>query len=398
MRRRVRRKKHFARSERRRLANGQPRRRTERNLLTQKGSALLCDFLKSRDHRNNHRAAFGVLVEVAAHGRADGLADLAVILAAAGRHAGYGILRELAQLLQQLLRLLDVHEAARHDLRVAQQLVVVRAHGQHDDDHAVLGEDLAVVEHDRAHVADARPVHEHLARGDGRLALHVLGRQLDDRAVLRHTDLIGLHAHALGHALVDLEHALLNYLVKQARAETPGQARTQIPYLAVVHRLDQPVEGVLVFAKNKDAAGKLGRQVKDGTMKKEYLAVCEGKIEKQGVQKFEDFLVKDGRSNTSRVVQPGTAGAKKAVLEYEVIRTQENRTLVQIHLGTGRHHQIRVQFSHAGYPLAGDAKYGAKEKGSLALCAHHLELKHPRTGKRLSFTVKPEGEIFHSFV
>ena len=118
-------------------------------------------------------------------------------------------------------------------------------------------------------------------------------------------------------------------------------------------------------------------------MKKEYLAVCEGKIEKQGVQKFEDFLVKDGRSNTSRVVQPGTAGAKKAVLEYEVIRTQENRTLVQIHLGTGRHHQIRVQFSHAGYPLAGDAKYGAKEKGSLALCAHHLELKHPRTGKRL---------------
>ena len=194
-------------------------------------------------------------------------------------------------------------------------------------------------------------------------------------------DILVVHKHA-GMAVqnarmgqMDLEHALLNYLAKQTRAETPGQARTQIPYLAVVHRLDQPVEGVLVFAKNKDAEGKLGRQVKDGTMKKEYLAVCEGKIEKQGVQKFEDFLVKDGRSNTSCVVQPGTAGAKKAVLEYEVIRTQENRTLV-----------------------AGDAKYGAKEKGSLALCAHHLELKHPRTGKRLSLTVKPEGEIFHSFV
>ena len=205
--------------------------------------------------------------------------------------------------------------------------------------------------------------------------------------LMEDNDILVVHKHA-GMAVqnarmgqMDLEHALLNYLAKQARAETPGQARTQIPYLAVVHRLDQPVEGVLVFAKNKDAAGKLGRQVKDGTMKKEYLAVCEGKIEKQGVQKFEDFLVKDGRSNTSRVVQPGTAGAKKAVLEYEVIRTQENRTLVQIHLGT-----------------AGDAKYGAKEKGSLALCAHHLELKHPRTGKRLSFTVKPEGEIFHSFV
>ena len=191
--------------------------------------------------------------------------------------------------------------------------------------------------------------------------------------LMEDNDILVVHKHA-GMAVqnarmgqMDLEHALLNYLAKQTRAETPGQARTQIPYLAVVHRLDQPVEGVLVFAKNKDAAGKLGRQVKDGTMKKEYLAVCEGKIEKQGVQKFEDFLVKDGRSNTSRVVQPGTAGAKKAVLEYEVIRTQENRTLVQIHLGTGRHHQIRVQFSHAGYPLAGDAKYGAKEIPSMAV-------------------------------
>ena len=150
--------------------------------------------------------------------------------------------------------------------------------------------------------------------------------------LMEDNDILVVHKHA-GMAVqnarmgqMDLEHALLNYLAKQTRAETPGQARTQIPYLAVVHRLDQPVEGVLVFAKNKDAAGKLGRQVKDGTMKKEYLAVCEGKIEKQGVQKFEDFLVKDGRSNTSRVVQPGTAGAKKAVLEYEVIRTQENRT------------------------------------------------------------------------
>ncbi|WP_461883581.1 RluA family pseudouridine synthase [Fusicatenibacter sp.] len=216
-------------------------------------------------------------------------------------------------------------------------------------------------------------------------------------------DILVVHKHA-GMAVqnarmgqMDLEHALLNYLAEQTRTKTPGQARTQIPYLAVVHRLDQPVEGVLVFAKKKDAAGKLGRQVQDGTMKKEYLAVCEGKMEKQGVQRLEDFLVKDARSNTSRVVQPGTAGAKKAVLEYEVVQAEENRTLVQIHLGTGRHHQIRVQFSHAGYPLAGDVKYGAKEKGSLALCAHRLELKHPRTGRLLTFTVKPESEMFDSF-
>ena len=121
-------------------------------------------------------------------------------------------------------------------------------------------------------------------------------------------------------------------------------------------------------------------------MKKEYLAVCEGKIEKQGVQKFEDFLVKDGRSNTSRVVQPGTAGAKKAVLEYEVIRTQENRTLVQIHLGTGRHHQIRVQFSHAGYPLAGDAKYGAKRErisGAVRASSRAWSIRGQANGFRL---------------
>ena len=216
-------------------------------------------------------------------------------------------------------------------------------------------------------------------------------------------DILVVHKHA-GMAVqnarmgqMDLEHALLNYLAEQARTRDAGQRRAQIPYLAVVHRLDQPVEGVLVFAKKKDAAGKLGRQVQDGTMKKEYLAVCEGAIEKRGVQKLEDFLLKDGRSNTSRVVMPGTAGAKKAVLEYEVMKTQENRTLVQIRLGTGRHHQIRVQFSHAGYPLAGDSKYGAKEKGFLGLCAYHLELNHPRNGKRLEFTVKPEGEIFAGF-
>ena len=105
-------------------------------------------------------------------------------------------------------------------------------------------------------------------------------------------------------------------------------------------------------------------------MKKEYLAVCEGKIEKQGVQKFEDFLVKDGRSNTSCVVQPGTAGAKKAVLEYEVIRTQENRTLVQIHLGTGRHHQIRVQVFPCGISAGGGCKiWGERERISGAVRA-----------------------------
>ena len=225
--------------------------------------------------------------------------------------------------------------------------------------------------------------------------------------LMEDNDILVVHKHA-GMAVqnarmgqMDLEHALLNYLAKQTRAETPGQARTQIPYLAVVHRLDQPVEGVLVFAKNKDAAGKLGRQVKDGTMKKEYLAVCEGKIEKQGVQKFEDFLVKDGRSNTSRVVQPGTAGAKKAVLEYEVIRTQENRTLVQIHLGTGRHHQIRAQLSKIGCPIKGDLKYGARRSnpdGGISLHSRAIEFTHPVRREPVRITAPvPAGDNLWAF-
>lgn len=220
---------------------------------------------------------------------------------------------------------------------------------------------------------------------------------MEDRDILVVQKHAGMAVQNARMGQMDLEHALLNELAGRAAQNPAGNTRMQIPYLAVVHRLDQPVEGVLVFAKNKEAAGKLGRQVQDGTMKKEYLAVCEGKMEKQGVRKLENYLYKDGKSNTSRVVKEGTKGAKKAVLEYEVLRAENDRSLVQIHLGTGRHHQIRVQFSYAGYPLCGDIKYGAKEKGALALCAYRLSFCHPRTGKRMEFTVNPEGEAFTKF-
>ena len=123
---------------------------------------------------------------------------------------------------------------------------------------------------------------------------------------------------------------------------------------------------------------------------------------------LEDYLKKDGKTNTSSVVSPGTPGAKKARLSYEVLdETQDKisgkpKWLLRIHLDTGRHHQIRVQMAHAGIPLAGDRKYGTGTNvtigsGSLALCAASLTFSHPVTGRIMKFETKPEGSGFAEF-
>ena len=198
---------------------------------------------------------------------------------------------------------------------------------------------------------------------------------------------------------MDLESSLKNYLAMQA-----GGGR-RIPYLAVIHRLDQPVEGVLVFAKNKKAAAGLTGQITSGSVTKEYLAVTDQKPENvQG--HLEDYLKKDGKTNTSAVVTPETDGAKKAVLDYEVLNEVSDertltgkRILVRIQLGTGRHHQIRVQMTHAGMPLLGDRKYNPEDSSGLplGLCSCHLVFRHPVTGKKLEFQVTPKGECFADF-
>lgn len=195
----------------------------------------------------------------------------------------------------------------------------------------------------------------------------------------------------------DMESMLINYLA----AETPGK----MPYLGIIHRLDQPVEGVLVFAKNKKAAAGLTKQITSGSVTKEYLAITDRMPEKQK-DRLEDFLKKDSRSNTSSVVAVEVQGAKKAVLDYEVIGELEDertstgkRVLVKIHLGTGRHHQIRVQMAHAGMPLLGDRKYnsGDLSRLPLGLCSCHLVFRHPTTGKLMEFQVTPKGECFAGF-
>lgn len=207
----------------------------------------------------------------------------------------------------------------------------------------------------------------------------------------------------------DMVSELKNYLAKKPEYKGKGE-----PYLGVVHRLDQPVSGILVFAKTKQAAAELGRQIANGQMQKYYYAVVCGRPDRLQ-EKLENYLIKDAKTNLSSLVEEGFPDAKKAVLEYKLMKTlmvlEENTeaeeiSLIEIRLITGRHHQIRVQMSHRGMPLLGDNKYGNSHSKRLsqetkcknvALCAYKLEFCHPTTRKRSLFEKQPEDEIFLPF-
>ena len=173
------------------------------------------------------------------------------------------------------------------------------------------------------------------------------------------------------------------------------------PYVGVIHRLDKPVGGIMVYAKTKEAASLLSRQVKENQMQKMYMAVVCGKPV-DNVDNFVDYLLKYTGKNMSRIVEKGISGAKRAELRYQVVDTfkeEELLTLVKIWLITGRHHQIRVQFAGRGLPLWGDHRYNSKFAGqkSIALSACELSFLHPKTKKPLTFQMEPEGEIFQRF-
>lgn len=183
--------------------------------------------------------------------------------------------------------------------------------------------------------------------------------------------------------------------------------RGEEPYAGLVHRLDQPVEGILVFGKHARSTSALSRQLARGGFSKIYLAVTE-KAMPQQEGRLVDFLKKDSRSNTSFVAAQGEAQAKKAELLYQVLETQARQervqNLVRIELLTGRHHQIRVQMAHLGTPLAGDLKYGRQETASRgtqaagpALCACELEFLHPASRKKMKFHICPSQPVFQKF-
>jgi len=193
------------------------------------------------------------------------------------------------------------------------------------------------------------------------------------------------------------------------------------PYLGIIHRLDQPVEGLLVFAKNKKAAAdltvQLQRQGEGGSLHKHYYAVVCGKPEeKQG--RLVDYMYKS-QDNLAVIVEVSASvgkteqgnvreSAKEAILEYRILAQGKvaDIAMVDINIFTGRFHQIRAQMAHAAMPLLGDAKYASEESKDLArtlgvqtvaLCAYRLEFRHPITKKILSFEESPRGKAFHLF-
>lgn len=226
----------------------------------------------------------------------------------------------------------------------------------------------------------------------------------------------GLATQTARVGLPDLVSELKNHLARSRTSSGSGCGR-DVPYLGVVHRLDQPVEGMLVFALHKKAAavlsGQLQKQGDKGTLHKHYYAVfCGQPPAWEG--KLTDYIDKDGE-NRAVIREPSQgrgepAGAKKAVLQYRVLRTldKEGRriSLADILLETGRFHQIRAQMAHGGMSLLGDMKYGdgeAREASlalgirSVALCAYSLEFTHPVTGEALCFRTAPRGRAFSYF-
>ena len=229
----------------------------------------------------------------------------------------------------------------------------------------------------------------------------------------------------------DLVSMLKNHLAQEEQT-------AREPYLGIVHRLDQPVEGVLVFAKTPKAAADLSRQAAaksdagnsagqgakgntagQGTgakgqkdvpaMEKIYRAVVLLSAESyplvlEGRKReitLTDWILRDYSGNSSLVVEEGTRDAKRAQLTFRTLEVKDGRAMLEIRLHTGRHHQIRVQMAHAGMPLAGDRKYGGQDKvsgaepgaGPLCLCAARLSFRHPQNRKRMTFTTEPSFSL-----
>ena len=174
---------------------------------------------------------------------------------------------------------------------------------------------------------------------------------------------------------------ILKRYVKQ-KYDKPGEV-----YLGLVHRLDRPVSGVMVFARTSKAASRLSEQIRAGKTVKCYRCIAEGLLEGEG--RLENYILKDTKTNTVTIYDNPVADAKYAVLEYKAVKHENGRTLVQIKLGTGRAHQIRAQLAHSGHPISGDRKYGTdcKTDYDIALQSFRLEFDHPTKKERMMFEI-----------
>ena len=186
---------------------------------------------------------------------------------------------------------------------------------------------------------------------------------------------------------IDMLTIIKEYLKK--KYNKPGNV-----YLGLVHRLDRPVGGVMVFAKTSKAAARLSEEVREKIFKKTYLVIVNGKFSKtKGI--LEDYLLKNEKKNMSKVVKEGTKNSKLAKLDYEVLKYNEetNLSVLKINLHTGRHHQIRVQLSSRDHSIYGDQKYGGRGHGKqIALWAYKLQIVHPISKEIMEFISIPKHE------
>ena len=182
---------------------------------------------------------------------------------------------------------------------------------------------------------------------------------------------------------LDMLTIIKNYI--KEKYNKPGNV-----YLGLVHRLDRPTGGIMVFAKTSKAASRVSKQIKDDKFTKKYLAVVHGTFtKKEGT--LENYIKKT--EDNSSIITTKEEG-KYAKLDYKVLKEKDNLSTLDITLYTGRHHQIRVQFSNINHPLYGDQRYGKQDRKQLALFAYHLEFYHPITKEKLVFEYMPKEEIF----
>ena len=162
-------------------------------------------------------------------------------------------------------------------------------------------------------------------------------------------------------------------------------------YLGLIHRLDRPVSGVMVFARTSKAASRLSEQIRNRKVEKIYRCVVEGVLEGSG--RLENYISKDESRNIVTVSDAEKPGYKASYLDYRAIASKEGKTLVEVKLGTGRSHQIRAQMAHNGYPLTGDQKYGKKDPKvkDIALEAYKLSFEHPVKRENITFEAPVPG-------
>lgn len=188
---------------------------------------------------------------------------------------------------------------------------------------------------------------------------------------------------------LDLVTMIKNYL--KDKYNKPGNV-----YVGMVHRLDRPVGGVMVFAKTSKASSRLSEQIRNKEIKKKYYAVLCGDVFNDGI--LRDYMIKNSKNNTSYITTKDKG--KEAILEFKKLKYSNGLSLIDINLITGRSHQIRVQFASRGYPLYGDFRYNinTKKNSNIALFSYLIEFTHPTLKKKMCFSLSiPNRYPFNIF-